>query len=167
METDLTQNEQKLIKHAKESVAKYNTQRHAQGGIDTLYGFLITKEGSIYDGAAFEPNLAQATTCGERHALANLVMNEGYNSKIESIVVADPVPRIQEKGTPPCGTCRHLIWQFGTPDTSVIFLQYIQERDEKGNLTWTFPKMEKHLIKDLYPNPYEPNPRLWDSCTVK
>lgn len=163
MEGDLTQNEQKLVAHAKEGVAKYNTQRHARGGQDTLYGFLMTQEGHIYDGAAFEPNIAQATTCGERHAIANLVMNESYDSKIESIVVADPVPRIQEKGTPPCGTCRHLIWQFGSPDTSVIFMQYIQGRDEKEDLIWTFPKMEKHLIKDLYPYPYEPNSHLWDS----
>ncbi|MEO7219632.1 MAG: hypothetical protein ABIZ73_03315 [Gemmatimonadaceae bacterium] len=163
MKRDLTRNEQKLVAHAKEGVVKYNRQRHAHGGQDTLYGFLITQGGHFHDGAAFEPNIAQATTCGERHAIANMVMNESYDSKIESIVVADPVPRIQEKGTPPCGTCRHLIWQFGTPDTSVIFMQYIQGRDEKGNAIWTFPKLEKHLIKDLYPLPYEPNSQLWDS----
>lgn len=162
MENDLTQNEQKLVAHAKEGVARYTTQRHARNGIGTLYGFLVTTEGHIYDGASFEPNIAHATTCAERHAIANLVMNEGYDSKIESMVVADPVPSIQEKGTPPCGTCRHLIWQFGTLDTSVIFMQYIQERDKKGNPVWTFPKMEQHVMKDLYPYPYEPNPHLWD-----
>lgn len=163
MDVQLTPMEQKLIEHAKAGIVKYNRQRHAKGGQDTLYGFLITEEGSIYDGAAFEPNIAHATTCGERHAIANMVMNEGYSSKIESIVVANPVPRVQEKGTTPCGTCRHLIWQFGKPDTTVIFMQYIQERDDKGELSWTFPKMEKHLIKDLYPYPYEPNPNFWNS----
>ena len=161
MDIQLTSAEQKLVEHAKAQVAKYNKQRHAKGGQDTLYSFLITKEGSIHDGAAFEPNIVHATVCGERHAIANMVMNEDYNSKIESIVVADPVPRVQEKGTPPCGTCRHVIWQFGNPDTSVILMQYIQEKDENGELSWTFPKMKKHLIKDLYPYPYEPNPDLW------
>ncbi len=161
MDIRLTSAEQKLVEYAKAGVVKYNKQRHARGGIDTLYGLLITEEGSIYDGAAFEPNLVHATVCGERHAIANMVMNEGYGSKIESIVVADPVPSVQEKCTPPCGTCRHLIWQFGNPDTSVIFMQYIQERGEKDELNWTFLKMEKHLIKDLYPYPYEPNPNLW------
>lgn len=161
MDIQLTPAEQKLVEYAKVSVVKYNKQRHARGGQDTLYGFLITKNGSLYDGASFEPNITQATTCGEKHAIANMVMNEGYGSKIESIVVADPVPRVQKKGTPPCGTCRHLIWQFGNPDTSVIFMQYIQEQDEREELSWTFPKMEKYLIKDLYPYPYEPNPNLW------
>lgn len=162
MDIQLSPAEQKLVEHAKAGVAKYNKQRHLRDGQDTLYGFLITQKGSIYDGAAFEPNIAQATICGERHAIANMVMNESYGTKIASIVVANPVPRVQEKGTPPCGTCRHLIWQFGNPDTSIIFMQYIQGRNEKGELSWTFPKTEKHLIRDLYPYPYEPDPDLWN-----
>lgn len=161
MDTQLIPVEQKLIDHAKEGVATYNKQRHLRGGIDTLYGCLITKEGVIYDGAAFEPDISHATVCGERHAIANMVMNEGYDSKIESIVIAIPVPTVQEKGTTPCGTCRQVIWQFGNPDTSVILMQYIQEKDEAGELTWIFPKVEKILMKDLYPYPYEPNPDLW------
>lgn len=162
MDIQLTLEEQKLIEHAKESIEKYNKKRHAKGGIDTLYGFLITEEGVIYDGGCFEPNLAHSTICGERHAISNMVLNEGYNTKIKSIVVADPVPTVQEKSTTPCGTCRHLIWQFGNPDTSVILMQYIQGKKENGELSWTFPKMEKYLIKDLYPHPYEPNPDLWE-----
>lgn len=161
MDIKLTSKEQKLVEHAKASVEKYNQQRHALGGLDTLYGFLITEEDSIYDGACFEPNISHATVCGERHAMANMVMNEGYNIKINSIVIADPVPEVQEKGTPPCGTCRHLIWQFGSPDTSVIFMQYIQNKNEDGELSWTFPKIERYLIKDLYPYPYEPDLNLW------
>lgn len=161
MDIQLTTAEQKLVDYAKEGVTKYNNQRHARGGIDTLYGFLITKEGTIYDGAAFEPDISHATVCGERHAIANMVMNEGYNSKLESIVVAVPVPTVQEKGSTPCGTCRQVIWQFGNPDTTVILLQYIQKKAESGELSWIFPKMEKLIMKDLYPHPYEPNPDLW------
>ncbi len=157
MDIVFTPNERKLVEHAKEAIVRYNKQRHAKGGIDTLYAFLISESGTMYDGAAFEPNISHATVCGERHAIANLVMNEAYNSKIESIVIADPVPRIQEKSSFPCGTCRHLIWQFGTPDTSVILIQYIQGKDE-----WTFPKIEKFMIKDIYPYPYEPIKGLWD-----
>ena len=120
MDIELTKNEQKLVEHAKEAVVRYNKQRHAKGGIDTLYSFVLSESGNIYDGGCFEPNISHATVCGERHAISNLVMNEAYNSKIESIVVADPVPRVQGKSSPPCGTCRHLIWQFGKPETSVI-----------------------------------------------
>ncbi len=157
MDVELTLEEQKLVDHAKRAIITYNKQRHAKGGTDTLYGFVLSESGKIYDGAAFEPNLKHATVCGERHAIADLVMNEAYNSKIRSIVVADPMPRVQEKSTPPCGTCRALIWQFGTPDTSVILIQYIQGKDD-----WTFPRIEKFTIKDLYPFPYEPIEGLWN-----
>lgn len=157
MNTDLTPNEQKLVEHARKAIVKYNRQRHANGGKDTLYSFLLAESGNIYDGAAFEPNISHAVVCGERHAIANLVMNESYDSKITEIVVADPVPSVQERSTPPCGTCRHLIWQFGTPDTSVILIQYIQGKDD-----WTFPVIEKMTVADLYPYPYEPVEGLWD-----
>lgn len=157
MDILLTPNEKKLVEHAQKAIVRYNKQRHAKGGIDTLYASLISESGVMYDGAAFEPNLPHASVCAERHAIANLVMNEAYHSKVESIVIADPVPRVQEKSTPPCGTCRHLIWQFGMPDTSVILIQYIQGKDG-----WNFPKIEKLTIKDLYPYPYEPVQGLWD-----
>ena len=157
MNIKLTQDELGLVEHAKRSIVRYNRQRHARGGKDTLYSFLLSESGSIYDGAAFEPNISHAVVCGERHAIANLVMNESYDSKILNIVVADPVPSVQENFTPPCGTCRHLIWQFGNADTSVILIQYIQGENE----VWTFPKIEKLTISDLYPYPYEPVEGLW------
>jgi len=157
MDINFTSNEERLVAYAKEAIIKYNRQRHARGGIDTLYAFLISESGNIYDGSSFEPNIPHAGVCGERHAIANLVMNEAYNLKIESIVVADPVPGVQSRGSPPCGTCRHLIWQFGRPDTSVIIMQYIQDKNE-----WTFPRIEKITIKNLYPYPYEPVEGLWD-----
>ncbi len=157
MDIKLTAQEKKLVEHAKNAIVQYNTMRHKRGSIDTLYSFLMTDNGKIYDGACFEPNIAQATICGERHAIANMNLGEADKGRIKCIVVADPVPTVQEKCTPPCGTCRHLIWQFGTPETSVICMQYILEEDG-----WTFPRTEKHLIKDLYPHPYEPIEGLWD-----
>jgi cytidine deaminase len=117
----------------------------------------MSDSGAIYDGACFEPNLSHATICGERHAIANMVLKESYKARVKSIVVADPVPEVQKHGTPPCGTCRHLIWQFGAPGTTVILLQYMQAKS-----TWTFPRVEKYTIKDFYPHPYEPVEGLWD-----
>jgi cytidine deaminase len=152
-----TSDEKKLIEHAKKSIVKYNKIRHKKKDIDTLYSFLMSDSGKIHDGACFEPNIAQATICGERHAIANMALNESRNSKIKYIVVADPVPNVQKKSTPPCGTCRHLIWQFGTPKTTVILMQYIQRKNG-----WIFPKIEKYSIKELYPHPYEPIEGLWD-----
>lgn len=154
----LRKSEQNLIDYAKKAVVKYNQMRHKKGSIDTLYSFLISASGRIYDGACFESNLSHAAICGERLAIANMVMSESYSEKIKSIVVADPVPKIQTKSTPPCGTCRHLIWEFGSPDTTVILMQYLQRKN-----SWFFPKIEKYNIKQLYPYPYEPIEGLWDN----
>jgi cytidine deaminase len=155
---NLTEDEHKLIEYAKAAVADHNAMRHSKGGIDTLYSFLISDSGQIYDGASFEPSIAHSSFCGERCAIANMVLKESYSAKIKSIVVADPVPEIQVNSTPPCGTCRHVIWQFGKPNASVILMQYIQRANG-----WDFPKKEKLYIKDLYPYPYEPIEGLWDN----
>lgn len=159
----LTPSEQKLIEHAKKAVVKYNRVRHRKGGVDTLYAFLLSDSGNIYDGACFEANISHATVCGERHAIANMIMHESYSAKIKAIVVADPVPSVQKKSTPPCGTCRHLIWTHGAPDTSVILMQYIL-----GKKGWTFPRVEKYAVKYFYPHPYEPaDQRIWDGFVPK
>jgi cytidine deaminase len=162
MEVILTQNEKRLLEYSREAVVKYNKMRHANGGIDTLYAFVLSDKGGIHDGASYEPNIAQATVCGERCAIANMVLQESYAARIESIVIAAPIPDVQEHGIPPCGTCRHLIWSHGTPETTVLLLQYIQ-----GKAGWTFPKLEKYTIKDFYPIPYEPQEGLWDGWQPK
>ena len=158
MDIDLTDGEKRLVEHAMQAVVKYNRIRHANDGIDTLYAFVLSDRGNIHDGACYEPNIAQATICGERAAIANMILQESYKAKVESIVIADPVPAVQEHGTPPCGTCRHLIWSHGTPETTVILMQYVQGKDG-----WTFPELEKYTIEDFYPLPYEPKEGLWDN----
>lgn len=157
MNVDLLPDEQRLIGHAKDAIVRYNKMRHEKGGIDTLYSFLLTDSGNIYDGASYEPNTPHASVCAERCAIANMVLQESYKAKIKSIVVADPVPEVQERSTPPCGTCRHLIWFHGVPETTVILMQYVLGEDG-----WTFPKFEKYTVKELYPYPYEPIEGLWD-----
>lgn len=157
MDHQLTADETRLVEYAEEAVVNYNKIRHANAGIDTLYAFLLSERGHIYDGASFEPDIPHASVCAERCAIASMVLQESYKGKIKSIVVADPVPSVQERSTPPCGTCRHLIWSHGTPQTTVILIQYIQ-----GKSGWTFPKIEKYNIRDFYPLPYEPVEGLWD-----
>ena len=162
MQTSLTQEEQKLITYAKEVIVKHNTERHAKGEIDTLYSFVLSDSGKIFEGAAFEvDDLEHASICAERQAIANMVLAETYKAKIKSIVVADPVPELQKNGTTPCGTCRSVIWEFGTPDTTVLSIQYIQReknsaRPKIEKHTWDFLSIEKHTIKELYPEAFEP-----------
>ena len=151
----LTAKEGKLVNYARKAVIKYSKMRHKKGGIDTLYSFLMSNSGKIYDGASFESNIA-TNICGERHAIANMILKESYKAKIEHIIIVDPIPKIQKNSTPPCGTCRHLILEFGTLKTSVICIQYIHNKNN-----YTFPKIEKYSIKDLYPHPYKPTKNLW------
>jgi cytidine deaminase len=158
MNINLTPAEERLVEYSQEAIVKYNNIRHANGGIDTLYAFVLSENGNIYDGASYEPDIVHASVCGERCAIANMVLQESYKAKIKSIIVADPVPEVQEQGTPPCGTCRHLIWSHGRPETTVILMQYIQ-----GKQGWTFPKLQKYTITDFYPLPYEPKEGLWDN----
>ncbi len=162
MDIKLTPEEKTLVDYSKEAIVRYNKVRHAQGGIDTLYAFLLSDGGKIHDGACFESNLTHATVCGERHAIANMILQESYAAKIKSIVVADPVPKVQENSRPPCGTCRHLVWTHGLLETSVILMQYIQ-----GLHGWTFPKIEKYAASDLYPHPFRPVEGLWDNFQPK
>lgn len=122
-----------------------------------MYAFILTNSGAIIDGACFEADIAHAVVCGERHAIANMVLQKSYKEKIESIVVADPVPEEQPHGRFPCGTCRNLIYKFGSPKTSVLLLQYI-----RGGENYTFPKIEKFKISELYPHAYEPPADLWE-----
>src|SRR5205807_9775287 len=101
MGMDLTSEEKRLVEYAKEAIVKYNQIRHANGGIDTLYSFLLSDSGKIHDGACYESSLTHATVCGERHAIANMILHESYRARIKSIVVADPVPEVQEYSRPP------------------------------------------------------------------
>ncbi|MEK7495148.1 MAG: hypothetical protein AAB603_00980 [Patescibacteria group bacterium] len=162
MDISLTAEEIRLVEYSKEAVIKYNNIRHINGGVDTLYSFLLSDSGKIFDGACYESNIPHASVCGERCAITNMILHESYKAKIKSIVVADPVPEIQKNSTPPCGTCRHLIWSHETPETTVILIQYVQGKDG-----WSFPKIEKYTIEDLYPHPYEPVKGLWDNWRPK
>lgn len=143
--------EKKLIEYAQKSVVKYNRLRKAKRGIDTLYAFVMSNSGKIYDGACFETSISGGVICGERHAIANMILAESYQAKVKLIVVADPVPRVQKSSSTPCGVCRHVIWEKSTSETTIICMQYIQQKN-----SWIFPKIEKYKIKDIYPRPYIP-----------
>jgi cytidine deaminase len=147
----MTKNEQRLVDHAKKSVIKYNKQRHAKGEIDTIYAFVLSDSGKIYDGACLESTIGSARICAERVAIGTMFLKETYKSRIRVVVVFDPVPEKQEYSSTPCGSCRHVIWEYGTPSTMIICGQYIQKKNG-----WEFlPEMEKYAIKELYPMPYK------------
>lgn len=52
----MTADEIKLVEYSKKAIVKYNKIRHANAGIDTLYVFLLSEAGKVYDGASFKPS---------------------------------------------------------------------------------------------------------------
>jgi len=66
-----------------------------------------TAEGRIYSGCNIESASYSLTVCAERVAIWK-GLSEGERNFTELAVVADTALL-----TPPCGTCRQIIWEFG------------------------------------------------------
>ena len=67
---------------------------------------LQTKAGRIFTGCNVESASYGLTVCAERVAIWK-ALSEGERDFTELVIVADT-----EQLTPPCGTCRQIIWEF-------------------------------------------------------
>jgi len=73
-----------------------------------------TAEGIVYTGCNVESASYGLTVCAERVAIWK-ALSEGERQFIELAIVADT-----ESLTPPCGTCRQIIWEFAKNATIVL-----------------------------------------------
>jgi cytidine deaminase len=73
-----------------------------------------TAEGKVYTGCNVESASYGLTVCAERVALWK-ALSEGERQFVELAIVADT-----ESLTPPCGTCRQIIWEFAKNATLVL-----------------------------------------------
>ena len=150
MTIQLTKDEKRLVDHAKKMVVKYNNQRNAKGQLATIYAFVLSDSGKIYDGACLESTISSGV-CAERAAISNMFTAETYSSKIVCVVTFDPVPEPQEYNSTPCGICRHVIWEYGNSKTTIICAGYMKDKDG-----WKFAQnMEKYSTNQLYPKPFK------------
>ncbi len=67
---------------------------------------LRTESGKVFTGCNVESASYGLTVCGERVAIWK-ALSEGERDFTELAIVADT-----ESLTPPCGTCRQIIWEF-------------------------------------------------------
>ena len=67
---------------------------------------LRTGDGKVFTGCNIESASYGLTVCGERVAIWK-ALSEGERDFTELVIVADT-----EQLTPPCGTCRQIIWEF-------------------------------------------------------
>ena len=73
-----------------------------------------TEEGKVYTGSNIESASYGLTVCAERVALWK-ALSEGERKFTELAIVADT-----ESLTPPCGTCRQIIWEFAKHATIML-----------------------------------------------
>jgi cytidine deaminase len=73
-----------------------------------------TPEGRVYTGCNIESASYGLTVCAERVAIWKAV-SEGERQFTELAIVADT-----ETLTPPCGTCRQIIWEFAKNATIML-----------------------------------------------
>ena len=82
---------------------------------DFLVGAALrTAEGKVYTGCNVESASYGLTVCGERVAIWK-ALSEGEKHFTELAIVADT-----ETLTPPCGTCRQIIWEFCRDATIIL-----------------------------------------------
>ena len=73
-----------------------------------------TEAGKVYTGSNIESASYGLTVCAERVAIWK-ALSEGERHFTELAIVADT-----ESLTPPCGTCRQIIWEFAKNATIVL-----------------------------------------------
>ena len=75
---------------------------------------LLTKDGKVFTGCNVESASYGLTVCAERVAIWK-ALSEGERDFTNLAIVADT-----EQLTPPCGTCRQIIWEFAKNATIVL-----------------------------------------------
>ncbi len=96
---------------------------------------LETADGTIITGCNIENATYGLTLCAERVAMFK-ALSEGYRQFRRVAVVADT-----QAPTPPCGSCRQILWEFGG-DLEVILANL---RRETG----------RHQLSELLPLPFD------------
>jgi cytidine deaminase len=120
-----------LIEKAKEA----RERAHAPFSKFKVGAALETTEGEIFVGCNVESASYGLTVCAERIAIWKAI-SEGRKNFKRIVVVADT-----EELTPPCGTCRQIIWEF-CGDAPVI-------------LTNLQGQVETVSMKDLLPRAFD------------
>ena len=96
---------------------------------------LRTKAGKVYTGCNVESASYGLTVCAERVAIWK-ALSEGERDFTDLVVVADT-----ESLTPPCGTCRQIIWEFAK-HARIVLANLGGQREEVS-------------IKDLLPRAFD------------
>jgi cytidine deaminase len=101
-----------------------------------------TEDGKIYTGCNVESASYGLTVCAERVAIWK-ALSEGERNFTELAVVADT-----ETLTPPCGTCRQIIWEFAR-NADIVFAN-LQGESEVFHVADLLPRaFDARFLKSL------------------
>ena len=100
---------------------------------DFLVGAALrTKDGKVFTGCNVESASYGLTVCAERVAIWK-ALSEGERDFTDLVIVADT-----EQLTPPCGTCRQIIWEFAKH--AKIVLANLRGQKEEVDIGHLLPK---------------------------
>jgi cytidine deaminase len=102
---------------------------------------LRTKAGKVFTGCNVESASYGLTVCAERVAIWK-ALSEGERDFTDLVVVADT-----EALTPPCGTCRQIIWEFCK--NAKITLANLQGKQKEQSIRELLPlAFDARFLKD-------------------
>lgn len=96
---------------------------------------LQTSEGNVHQGCNVENASYGLTTCAERNAVAQSIINGEHN--IQSIVIYTQ----QEQLTPPCGACRQVLAEFMPANGTVSSTNHLGDI-----VTWRVDELLPHAF---------------------
>ena len=100
-----------------------------------------TDSGKVYTGCNIESSSYGLTVCAERVAIWK-ALSEGERHFTELAVVADT-----EVLTPPCGTCRQIIWEFAR-NATIVFAN-LKGQSETFHMAELLPRaFDARFLKD-------------------
>ena len=106
---------------------------------------LQTKGGKVFTGCNVESASYGLTVCAERVAIWK-ALSEGERDFTDLVVVADT-----EALTPPCGTCRQIIWEFAKHAT--IVLANLRGQQEEVSIKQLLPRaFDARFLKEIHRN---------------
>jgi cytidine deaminase len=126
------------LKNLVEIASKARENAHAPFSNFRVGAAVQTEDGTIFFGCNVESASYGLTVCAERVAIWKAV-SEGYKKFAGIVVVADT-----DELTPPCGTCRQIIWEFGG-DMPIVFANLHGKHE-----TFTSSELLPHAFDNKY-----------------
>jgi len=147
----LNEYEKKLVEHAKKRVLQLLKMRRRKGLYDSLYAFVMSDSGKVYEGTFIDTKINGAGTCAERVAIANMLLNETELAKVKHVVVIAPVGK--GGNLTPCAACRGVIDEYSDGKATVICLG-AHILSTEPDISKLFKNIRKFTIRELYPEPW-------------